>query len=517
MERIVKRCCGLDVHKKSVTACVRVAGGRAAPHQEIREFAATTQGLLELRDWLASFEVELVGMEATGVYWKPLYYVLEDEFELWLLNAEHLRHVPGRKTDVRDAEWICQLVEHGLVRPSFVPPKEIRELRNLTRYRKVQIEERTREIQRLEKVLQEAAIKLSSVASQVLGISGRVMLEALISGTTDPEVLAELARGRLRSKIPALKEALEGHFSAHHALMASRILAHIDYLDEAIAEVSADIERVLIPFSEQVELLDTIPGVNRRVAETIIAEIGVDMEQFPTHHHLASWAGMCPGSDGVQPRALLGQKAGHYTHSVATGFDLPVVGGDPLLDELALVPGGVVPDHQQRLLTHRFELLRAPRKELRGYGAHRTTVHEPQPSLARLGQVEPATREGLRVGVVLFRLLVEKAHGLPGLGPRMQAGLLEAAPPGFVLVAHHPLGVALGEAYPPPESPFFLAYSGSGLSIQRLARFQRTPSLARTLMRRMGSRGSRPRSFLGGSAVLGSVCVQADLSRCLIR
>jgi transposase len=221
MDRIVKRCCGLDVHKKSVTACVKVAAEGSAPHKEIRQFAATTRGLLRLRDWLASFEVELVGMEATGVYWKPVYYMLEDDFELWLLNAEHLRHVPGRKTDVKDVEWICQRVEHGLVRPSFVPPREIRELRNLTRYRRVHIEDRTREIQRLEKVLQEAGVKLSSVASQVLGVSGRVMLEALIGGTTDSEVLAELARGRLRSKIPALKEAL----------MASRMLAHIDYLD----------------------------------------------------------------------------------------------------------------------------------------------------------------------------------------------------------------------------------------------------------------------------------------------
>jgi transposase len=301
MERIAQRCCGLDVHKKSVTACVRVAKSEDDVRQQTRQFPSTTRGLLELRDWLVSLGVELVGMEATGVYWKPVYYILEDgggdDFELWLLNAEHLRHVRGRKTDVKDAEWICQLVEHGLVRPSFVPPKEIRELRNLTRYRKVQIEERTREIQRLEKVLQEAGIKLSSVATQVLGVSGRVMLEALIGGTTDPQVLAELARGRLRSKIPALREALEGHFSAHHALMASRILAHIDYLDETIAQLGEEIEQALAPFSEQVALLDTIPGVNRRVAETIIAEIGVDMDQFPTHHHLASWAGMCPGND----------------------------------------------------------------------------------------------------------------------------------------------------------------------------------------------------------------------------
>jgi transposase len=298
MKRIVERCCGLDVHKKSVTACVRVpAESGGSYRQQVSEFATTTRGLLRLRDWLASFGVELVGMEATGVYWKPVYYVLEDDFELWLLNARHLKNVPGRKTDVKDAEWICQLVEHGLVRPSFVPPKEIRELRNLTRYRKAQIEERTREVQRLDKVLQDAGIKLSCVATRVLGVSGRAMLDALIEGTTDPEVLAELARGKLRSKLPALRDALEGRFCSHHALMVGKILAHVDYLDESIAELSADIERVIAPFSEEVKLLDTIPGVNRRLAETIIAEIGADMGQFPTHRHLASWAGMCPGNE----------------------------------------------------------------------------------------------------------------------------------------------------------------------------------------------------------------------------
>ncbi|MDX6381510.1 MAG: hypothetical protein QOI57_2534 [Rubrobacteraceae bacterium] len=251
-----------------------------------------------LRDWLASFGVTLVGMEVPGVYWKPIYYMLEDDFECWLLNARHLKNVPGRKTDVKDAAWICQLLEHGLVRPSFVPPKEIRELRNLTRYRKTQIEERTREVQRLEKVLQDAGIKLSSVATRVLGASGRAMLDALVDGTTDPEILAELARGRLRSKIPALREALEGRFSSHHALMVGRILSHIDYLDESIGELSTEIERVnFAPFSEEVELLETIPGVNRRTAEVLIAEIGADMSRFPTHSHLASWAGMCPGND----------------------------------------------------------------------------------------------------------------------------------------------------------------------------------------------------------------------------
>src|SRR5919206_2555498 len=215
-------------------------------------------------------------MEATGAYWKPVYYVLEDDFECWLLNAEHMKNVPGRKTDVKDAEWICQLVEHGLVSPSFVPPKEIRQLRDLTRYRKRQIEERTREVQRLEKVLQDAGIKLSSVATRVLGASGRAMLDALVSGTTDPEVLADLAKGRLRQKIPALRGALEGHFSSHHAFMVGRMLAHIDYLEESIADLSSQIERVIAPFSKQVELLESIPDVDRRTAETLIAEIGID-------------------------------------------------------------------------------------------------------------------------------------------------------------------------------------------------------------------------------------------------
>jgi transposase len=282
------------VHKASITACVRIASAKnkdEEPHQEIRKFKTTTRGLLELRDWLAAFEVELVGMEATGVYWKPVYYILEDDdFECWLLNAEHMKNVPGRKTDVKDAEWICQLLEHGLVRPSFVPPKEIRHLRDLTRYRKRQIEERTREVQRLEKVLQDAGIKLSSVATRVLGASGRAMLDALVEGTTDPEVLAALAKGCLRKKIPQLREALEGHFSSHHAFMVGRILAHIDYLEESIADLSSEIERVIAPFSEQVELLDTIPGVDRRTAEVLIAEIGIDMSRFPTAGHLASWA-----------------------------------------------------------------------------------------------------------------------------------------------------------------------------------------------------------------------------------
>ncbi len=223
---------------------------------------------------------------------------MEDAFETWLLNAQHLRNVPGRKTDVADSAWIAQLVAHGLVGPSFVPPKPIRELRDLTRYRKSIIEERTRAVQRLDKVLQDAGIKLTSVASETLGVSARQMLEALVSGTHDPEVLADLARGRLRAKLPALREALDGHFrTEHHGLMIAQVLAHIDFLDESVAALSARIQEVVAPFSQQLQLLMTIPGVKQRTAETIIAEIGVDMSRFPTSGHLASWAGMCPGNN----------------------------------------------------------------------------------------------------------------------------------------------------------------------------------------------------------------------------
>jgi len=213
------------------------------------------------------------------------------------LNPRHVRNVPGRKTDVADSAWICQLLEHGLVRASFVPPRPIRELRDLTRYRKTQIEERSREVQRLDKVLQDAGIKLSSVASKTLGVSARRMLDALVAGTHDPELLAELARGRLRRKLPALKEALSGRFrSDHHGLLVAQILAHIDYLDETIATLSERIEQAIAPFSRERELLQTIPGVGRTGAEVLIAELGVDMSVFPTDAHLASWAGQCPGN-----------------------------------------------------------------------------------------------------------------------------------------------------------------------------------------------------------------------------
>jgi transposase len=292
---VVERCAGLDVHKDSVVACVRTPDPAGGWQTQIRTFGTMTVELLALRDWLVACGVTLVGMESTGVFWKAPFWVLEDAIECWLLNAQHLRHLPGRKTDVADAEWICELVAHGLVRPSFVPPRPIRELRDLTRYRKTQIEERTREAQRLDKVLQDAGIKLSSVASDILGRSGRDMLTALVAGTRDPEVLAELARGRLRAKLPVLRQALEGSFRSHHALLVGVILAKLEFLDELIGELSAEIDRVVAPFAAQVALLATIPGVDRRTAQAILGEIGTDMTRFPTPGHLASWAGMSPG------------------------------------------------------------------------------------------------------------------------------------------------------------------------------------------------------------------------------
>jgi transposase len=297
VETIVERAAGLDVHKAQVTACVRVPGGGRQRAQEVAEFQATVRGLLALRDWLKAHRVTQVAMEATGVYWKPVWAILEDEFDCLLVNARHVKQVPGRKTDVSDAAWLCQLLEAGLLARSFVPPKPIRALRNLTRYRKAQIGERQREANRLHKILEDTGIKLDCVATDILGASGRAMLDALVAGTTDPEVLAELAKGKLRKKIPALREALVGRFDAQHALIVSAILAHLDFLDEQIELLSEAIEEQLRPFAAAVELLCTIPGVQRRTAEAVLAEIGTDMSRFPSERHLASWAGQCPGND----------------------------------------------------------------------------------------------------------------------------------------------------------------------------------------------------------------------------
>jgi transposase len=298
VETIVERPGALDVHKARVTACVRVPGADGeGREQHVAEFQTTVAGLLTLRDWLAAHRVTQVTMEATGVYWKPVWAILEDEFELLLVNARHVKQVPGRKTDVTDAAWICQLAEAGLLRSSFVPPKPIRALRNLTRYRKTQIQERAREANRLHKALEDTGIKLDCVATDILGKSGRAMLDALVSGTTDPELLAELAKGRLRAKLPALREALEGRFDQLHAVWIGAILNHVDFLDEQIASLTETIGAQIAPFEAAVELLCTIPGVQRRSAECVIAEIGVDMSVFPTAKELASWAGQCPGND----------------------------------------------------------------------------------------------------------------------------------------------------------------------------------------------------------------------------
>jgi len=298
METIFERVAGLDVHKAQVTACVRVpdAAGRREAH--LAEFQTTVQGLMALHDWLSAHRVTHVAMEATGVYWQPVWHILEEDFALTLCNARHVTNVPGRKTDVSDAQWLCQLMEAGLLRGSFVPPTAQRRLRTLTRYRKTQIAERQREANRLHKVLEDTGIKLDCVASDILGKSGRAMLDALVAGTTDPEMLADLAQGKLRAKIPALKQALEGRFEAHHALVVGAILTHLDFLDEQIQRFGDAIETQLGPTGlASIALASSIPGVARRTAEVLVAEIGTDMRVFPSAGHLASWAGRCPGND----------------------------------------------------------------------------------------------------------------------------------------------------------------------------------------------------------------------------
>jgi transposase len=314
MERVLERCAALDVHKAQVTVWVRVPDGCGGREDLRARYSTMAADLLALRDWLKGLGVTHVAMESSGVYWKPVYYVLEDDFELLLVNAFHVKNLPGRKTDMKDAEWLCQLLECGLLRASFVPPREFRELRDLTRYRKSLISERQREANRLHKLLEDVGVKLSCVATDVLGVSGRAMLEALISGTRDPEVLAELARGKLRKKIPELKQALAGRFSAHHAIMLGHILAHMDYLEEAIDRLTGEIEERLVPFAGNGERLDTIPGVGEMTAQVILAELGIDMSRFLTHRHAASWVKLCPGNHESAGKRHSGRTGKGNTH-----------------------------------------------------------------------------------------------------------------------------------------------------------------------------------------------------------
>jgi transposase len=296
MDAVYERCCGLDIHKRTVVACIIVPGSRKQVHKEIRTFGTMTDDLLALADWLATEDVTHVAMESTGVFWKPVFNLLEQRFELLLVNARDIKQVPGRKTDVKDCEWIADLLRHGLLKASFVPDRPQRELRELVRYRTTLVRERSAEVNRLQKTLEGANIKLASVASDPLGLSGRQMLDALVGGSTDTVAMAELARGKMRAKRGLLERALAGRMAAHQRFLLTEQLCHIDALDDSIARVSAEIAERMRPFAEALERLDTIPGVGPRMSEILIAEIGVDMRRFPSAAHLASWAGMCPGN-----------------------------------------------------------------------------------------------------------------------------------------------------------------------------------------------------------------------------
>lgn len=298
MDVVIERVCGLDVHKRTVVACLITPGPCGTPHKEIRTFSTVTADLLRLADWLSAAGCTHVAMESTGIYWRPVYNVLEavGQFELLVVNAQHMKAVPGRKTDTHDAAWIADLLRHGLLRGSFIPPRPLRELRDLTRYRSELVHDRVRLVNRLHKVLEDANIKLAMVATDIMGVSGRAIIAALIGGETDPERLADLARGVLQKKRQDLEQALLGHFRPHHAFLLAELLGQIDALEEAEGRVTEELERRLQEEAEALANLDTIPGVNQRIAQIIVAEIGTDMSRFPSAKHLASWAGLCPGN-----------------------------------------------------------------------------------------------------------------------------------------------------------------------------------------------------------------------------
>ena len=297
MELLIARCAGLDVHQATVVATVRVPDEQGGRRSVTETFGTMTADLFALREWLQAYGVTHIALESTGVYWKPVYYVLEGAFTLLLINMQELKRAPGRKTDVKDSEWLAQLLECGLLKASFVPPPPIRELRDLTRYRVQQVRDRAQEVNRLCKVLEDAGLKLTRVVTDVMGVSGRAMLRALVEGTTDPAVLADLARGILRKKLPELRRALQGRFRRHHAFLIEQIFAKIDFLDETLDRLTTEIEGRLGPFEPMLTALDTIPGVDRIGAISIVAETGGDMSRFPSAGHLCSWGAMCPGQN----------------------------------------------------------------------------------------------------------------------------------------------------------------------------------------------------------------------------
>jgi transposase len=297
MRIVYKRCCGLDVHKKVIVACLLLLEPDGELRREIRKFGTMTEDLLALLDWLQQAGCTHVAMESTGVYWKPIYNILEGHLEVVVVNAQHLKKVPGRKTDVLDAEWLAECFQLGLLRASFIPPAPVRELRDLTRYRTSLIRERARTANRLQKVLEDANIKLAGVVTDIQGVSAGAMLQAIVDGSTDPEALADLAKGRLRKKREQLVAALSGRVKPHHRFLIAEHLSQIDYLEEAIERLNAEVGERLRPFELQVTRLDSIPGIGRQLAEVMLAEIGWDMSRFATAKNLASWAGMCPGNN----------------------------------------------------------------------------------------------------------------------------------------------------------------------------------------------------------------------------
>jgi transposase len=307
MQVLYPRCCGLDIHKKFVVACVLITAPDGQVQKEVRTFSTMTPDLLALVDWLQAAGCTHVALESTGAYWRPVYNLLEGQFTVLVGNAYHMKAVPGRKTDVKDAEWIADLLRHGLIRGSFIPSPAQRQLRDLTRYRTHLVEERARLTNRLQVVLEDANVKLASVVTDIRGASARAMLSALLAGETEPTVLADLAQGRMRAKRDVLAQALVGRFTAHHAFLLTEHLSQLDYLEDAIARVSAEITQRLADEQAALALLDTIPGVGQRAAEIIISEIGTDLSRFPSAKHLASWVGICPGNTESGGKRLSGK------------------------------------------------------------------------------------------------------------------------------------------------------------------------------------------------------------------